>query len=144
MSDLVLIDGDTALFDPTFGLATVVTMPGQLKGSGPTTLGGKPLCVDGDEASVAVSGCLYMTPLHPIPGTGKLEVMMLAPDQKALKTRSGDKPVLLLGKTFLARFTVESPAKQPPPGPGSPIPDGTPSYVGVGRFVTTNFQFRGV
>ena len=144
MSDYVLIDGDQVVYDATFGLATVTPLPAQLKGSGPTTLGNKPLCVDGDESSGAVSGCMYFTSIHSIPGTGKLEIMNLAPDQKALKTNSGSKPVLLLGHSFIAKFTPESPAQQPPPGPGAPIPDSTPMYVGTGSFVTTNTKFRGV
>ena len=38
MADLILIDGDTVNFLPTFGAAIVVTKPGTLTGSGPGTL----------------------------------------------------------------------------------------------------------
>jgi len=51
--------------------------------------------------------------------------------------------VLLKGGNFTASFEVQSPAQQPPPGPGSPIPDATPKYSGSGMFITTNFKFQG-
>lgn len=143
MADHVLIHGDMAIFRPSFGAATVVVQPGTLEGSGPATLGAKKLCVDGDEASVVVRGCMYMTPQYSIPGTGTLEISGLAGDQKAQKTSTGDKKVLLVGGTFTAKFTVQSPAQQPPPGPGPPIPDATTEYSGSGSFVTTNAKFRG-
>jgi hypothetical protein len=51
--------------------------------------------------------------------------------------------VLLKGGSFTARFEVQNPAKQPPAGPGAPIPDATPEYSGSGVFVTTNTKFEG-
>lgn len=142
MSDFILIDGDQAQFMPSFGAAVVMVQPGQLQGSGPATLNGKPVCIDGDEKNVSVPGCTYMTPQYSIPGTGTLKIESLASDQKAEKTLSGDKPVLLKGSTFTATFEVQSPAQQPTPG-GPPIPDATPQYSGSGMFITTNTKFRG-
>ncbi len=144
MADHVLIDGDQALFLPSFGAATVVVRPGTLRASGPATLASKALCIVGDEASVAVRGCIYTTPQYSIPGIGTLEIEALASDQQALKTATGATRLLLVGSSFTARFVVQSPAKQPPPGPGAPIPDATPQYAGSGHFVTSNTQFRGV
>jgi len=141
--DFVLIDGDKANFLPNFGAAVVVVKPGTLKGSGPGTLNGKKLCVDGDEKQVSVPGCTYMTPQYCIPGTGTLKIDALAGNQKATKTQTGGKVVLLKGGSFTAKLEVQSPAKQPPPGPGSPIPDSTPSYSGTGMFMTTNTKFQG-
>ncbi len=138
--DTVLIDGDQALFQPAFGAATAVPRPGQLAASGPATVGGKPLAVDGDESSVSVAGCLYMTPQYSIPGTGTLVIAALAGDQKAGKTRTGGKAVLLVGSQFTAELRVESPAQQPPPGGGSPIPDATPQYRGQGRSLPTTVK----
>src|SRR5262249_9471084 len=83
--DYVLIDGDMAIFQPTFGAATVVVQPGTLKASGPGTVGSKGMCVEGDEGSVSVPGCMYMTSQHTIPGVGTLEIAALAGDQKATK-----------------------------------------------------------
>ncbi len=143
MSDLILIDGDKANFMPNFGAAVVVVRPGDLQGSGPATLNGKNVCVDGDEAKVSVPGCMYVTPQYSIPGTGTLKIDALAGNQKATKTNTGGKPVLLKGGTFTAKFEVQSPAQQPPPGPGSPIPDATPQYSGSGTFITTNTKYQG-
>jgi hypothetical protein len=138
--DYVLIDGDQAIFLPTFGAATVVVQPGKLAGSGPGTVGSKAMCVDGDESSVSVPGCTYMTPQYSIPGVGTLEIASLAGDQKASKTQTGDKKVLLVGSQFTARFKVSSPAQQP----GTvPVPDATPEYSGNGNFITTNTKYRG-
>jgi hypothetical protein len=141
--DFILIEGDKANFLPTFGAAIVMVQPGDLTASGPATLNGKKLCVDGDEKNVAVPGCSYMTPQYSIPGTGTLKIAALAPNQKAKKTQTGGKLVLLKGGSFTAKFEVQSPAKQPPPGPGAPIPDATPQYSGSGTFITTNSAFQG-
>lgn len=141
MADLILIDKDQALFTPVFGAAMVTVQPGKLQGSGPATISGKKVCVDGDESTVEVPGCPYMTPQYSIPGSGTLKIDALAGDQKAGKTRSGSKPVLLLGSNFTAKFKVDSPAQQP--APGGPIPDATPHYPGNGRFISTNATIKG-
>lgn len=138
MSDYVLIDGDMALFQPSFGAATVVVLPGTLSASGPATVGGTKACVDGDEGSVSVPGCVYTTPQYSIPGVGTLSISALGGDQVASKSKTGDTALLLKGGTFTAKFEVQSPAMQPPPGPGSPIPDSSTEYSGSGSFVTTN------
>ena len=143
MPDFILIEGDKANFLPNFGAAIVVVQPGDLKGSGPGTINGKKICVEGDESKVEVPGCTYMTPQYSIPGTGTLKIAALAGNQKATKTNTGGKAVLLKGAMFTAKFEVQSPAKQPPPGPGSPIPDATPQYSGQGMFVTTNMKVQG-
>lgn len=142
MSKHILIDGDQVLFMPNFGAALVVPQPGTLKGSGPATLNGKKICVDGDEKEVSVAGCVYMTPLCSIPGSGTLKISALTGDQKATKTKTGGKEVLLKGGNFTAKFEVQSPAQQPVPG-SSPVPDATPQYSGTGMFNTTNFKFQG-
>ncbi len=143
MPDLILIEGDKAQFQPNFGAAVAVPRPGELKGSGPATLLGKKMCADGDEKKVKVAGVTYTTPQYSIPGTGTLKIAALAGDQKAKKTYTGGKAVLLKGSRFTARLEVQSPAQQPPPGPGSPIPDPTPQYSGQGTFLTTNTKFQG-
>ena len=138
MSDVILIDGDRAMFEPTFGAATVVVQPGPIKASGPARGTGKPACVDGDESSVSVPGCNYVAGPYLIPGKGTLEIASLAGNQKAKTTATGKKKLLLKGSRFTALFTVTVPAMQPPPGPGSPIPDPTASYPGGGRFVAAD------
>ncbi len=143
MPDFILINGDKANFLPNFGAAIVVVRPGDLKGSGPATLNNKTICVVGDEKSVAVPGCSYITPQYSIPGTGTLKIAALAADQQAKKTKTGGKAMMLKGGSFTASFEVQAPAKQPPPGPGAPIPDATPKYSGSGTFITTNTKFQG-
>lgn len=139
--DYALLDGDLALFKPSFGAATVVVLPGRLRASGPATLGGKKLCIVGDEGSVSVKGCMYITASHPIPGTGTLEIAALAPSQKAKESTTDGKKLMLKGGDFTARFTVQSPAQQPAP-PGPNVPDATPQYSGQGSFVTTNSKLK--
>jgi hypothetical protein len=142
MADYLLLDGDKAIFTPSFGAATVVVQPGTLTASGPATVNGKKVCVAGDEKSVSVAGCSYMTPSHSIPGTGTLEIASLAGDQTAQKTKTGSTLVLLVGSSFTAKFSVQSPAQQPTSA--GPVPDPTPQYSGTGTFTTTNTKFKGV
>ena len=142
MSDFVLIDGDQAIFLPAFGAATVVVQPGRLTGSGPMTLGGKKICVSGDESSVNVPGCTYTTPVYSIPGSGTLAISALAGDQLAPTSATGGIGIMIKGSKFTAKFSVEVPAMQPPPGPGSPIPDATTGYSGQGVFQTTNLALK--
>jgi hypothetical protein len=141
MSDFVLIDGDMVSFLPSFGAAIVVVRPGTLKGSGPATLNGKKMSVEGDEKDVSVPGCTYITPQYSIPGTGTLKIAALAGNQKASKTQTGGKAVLLKGGNFTAKFEVQNPAKQPQVP--APIPDATLEYSGNGSFITTNMKFQG-
>jgi hypothetical protein len=143
MTDYILIDGDTVLFMPNFGAAIVVVQPGTLAGSGPATMNGKTICIEGDEQNVEVPGCQYVAPPYVIPGTGTLKIDSLAGDQVATKTLTGDTAVMLKGGQFTAKFEVQSPAQQPPPGPGSPIPDSTTQYTGQGSFVNSNTKFQG-
>jgi hypothetical protein len=143
MTDLIVITGDKVIFLPQFGAALVVPKPGKIEGSGPGTVKGKKICVIGDEKKVEVKGCQYLTPTYCIPGSGTLKIDILASNQKAKKSRTGGKTVLLRGMTFKAKFEVQSPAKQPPPGPGSPIPDPMKIYMGQGMFVTNNKLAKG-
>ena len=142
MTDFILTTGDLAMFNPTFQ-AIVTVRPGNLVGPGKDKVNGKIVCVDGDEKKGVVPSCPYMTPQYSIPGMGMLTIESLAGNQKAQKTKSGGKPVLLKGGSFKAKFQVMMPAQQPPPGPDSPIPDATPQYSGGGTFITTNIVSKG-
>ena len=141
MADFILVDGDTVMFIPIFSPAMVVPLPGKLKGSAPATISGKKICVLGDETKVEVKGCVYMTPQYIIPGSGTLKIKALAGNQKASKTRSGGKAVLLKGSTFSAEFQVQMKAQQPTPG--GPVPDTMSSYSGKGMFIPSNFKVMG-
>lgn len=138
MGDFILAEGDKAIFDPAFGAAVVVVRPGDVKATGPATLGEKKLCVAGDEALVAVPGCVYTTASHSIPGQGTLKILALGGDQTAQKTSSGGKPVLLKGSKFQAKLEVQGPAKTP-----SGVPDPAPMHAGTGSFVTMNAKLQG-
>lgn len=141
MSDFILITGDKAMFNPNFGQAVITVRPGNLIGTGKDKINGKQVCVDGNERRVTVSGCTYTTPQHIIPGKGMLFIESLAGNQKAKKTKSGNKPVLLKGGQFKAKFTVIVPAQQP--SAPSPIPDTTPQYSGTGTFTSMNQIVKG-
>jgi len=141
MSDFILVDGDIVNFLPSFGAATVVPQPGKLVGSGEGTWKGKKLCVDGDEGKVEVQGCSYVSGPYVTPGTGTLKIASLAGNQKAKKTKTGSKAVLLKGQQFTAKFEVKSPASfQTQAGPQT---DKVSQYSGMGMFVTTNTVFTG-
>ncbi|BAY84769.1 hypothetical protein NIES267_42660 [Calothrix parasitica NIES-267] len=141
MSDYILITGDKAMFNPNFGQATITVRPGDLIGTGKDKINQKLVCVDGDEKKVIVPGCSYITPQYSIPGVGMLFIQSLAANQKAQKTKSGGKPVLLKGGQFQAKFTVMVPAQQP--SAPSPIPDSTPQYSGTGTFISMNLKVKG-
>ncbi|MDV3455385.1 hypothetical protein RZN05_00195 [Sphingomonas sp. HF-S4] len=140
MSDFVVVDGDQAMFLPAFGAAMVVVQPGVITGSGPATVGGKAVCLEGDEGSVSVPGCMYVAPPYVIPGTGTLEIDQLAGDQLTQTTVGGGTKLILKGSMFVAKFSVNSPAQQPQAT--GPVPDATPSYSGNGQFVTTNMTVK--
>lgn len=141
MADFILITGDKAVFIPIFGPAFVIVRPGDLIGTGKDKINGKLVCVTGDEKKVTVPGCLYITPQYIIPGMGMLSIQSLGGNQKAQKTKSGGKPVLLKGRQFQAKFTVMVPAQQP--SAPSPIPDSTPQYSGTGTFISMNQIVKG-
>jgi len=144
MKDYILLDGDIVIFNPTFGLATVVVQPGLLSGSSDDTLQGKALCVEGDEANVSVPGCTYTAGSFITPGVGTLKIDALGPDQVAQQTKTAGKAALLKGSMFNAKFEVQTPAQQPQPT-GPPVSDPNPMYMGgTGRFETTNQTWQGL
>lgn len=85
---------------------------------------------------------MYISPPYVIPGTGTLKIASLGGDQKARKTNSGGKKVLLQGSIFKAKFEVQNPAKELPKGPVPPTPDPTSQYSGMGNFSTTNTKWQ--
>ena len=141
MADFILITGDKAMFNPNFGQAIITVRPGDLIGTGKDKINQKLVCVDGDEKILTVPGCPYITSQYSIPGMGMLVIESLAANQKAQKTKSGGKPVLLKGGQFQAKFTVMVPAQQP--SSPNPIPDSTPQYSGTGTFISMNQIVKG-
>lgn len=141
MSKYILIADDEAKFDSDFNPATVQVKPGKLKASGKWQIAGKAVCLAGDELKVSVPGCTYTTKQHTISGTGTLFIQALGSDQQAQKTKDSNKPVLLQGSTFTAKFMVLVPAQQP--SNPNPIPDTTLQYIGTGKFETNNDKVQG-
>ena len=143
MLDFILLDGDKAVFVPAFGVAMVVVKDGVLAGQGGATLAGTKVCIDGDEMQLKVEGCDYAVPaMGLVDGKGTLKILALGPDQRASKTHSNHKPVLLKGSVFQAQFSVTKPA-QTPPGVIPPLADAIPLHVGTGSFKTENRKFKG-
>lgn len=140
MTDIVITDGDQAVFTPAFGAAIVVVRPGRLTGSGKSTLSGKKICVEGDEKKLEVPGCAYVTPQFIIPGTGTLKIAALGADQLTKKSKNEGKAILLKGSVFTAVFEVQNPAKDPSSPP--PKPDPVPKYSGTGQLVSFNLKFK--
>ena len=134
--DFVIINGDQAIFDPSFPPATVIAPPGVITGTAMAKVSGLVACAEGDEASVVVPGAAYFTPSFPIPGVGTLTIESLGPDQKAAKGKSAGRLLILRGTKFRARFQVAAPAQVPVTG--GTVPDPTPVYFGTGSFITTN------
>ncbi len=143
MLDTILIDGDKAQFMPAFGLAMVVVQDGVLAAQGGATLGGTKVCIDGDELQVKVEGCDYAVPsMGLVQGKGTLKILALGPDQRATKTYSNNKLVLLKGSVFQAQFSVTQPAKSLPVVM-PPLTDTVPVHFGSGSFKTENSKFKG-
>ncbi|WP_299459120.1 hypothetical protein [uncultured Microscilla sp.] len=141
MSDsrAIIIDGDLAVFELTFGKALTMMMPvGTMKGSGDATFGSNKLCVLGDEKDLKVENVPYNSPPF-VGGQGTVKIEKLESDQVAGHTNSGGKKVILKGKKFKAKLEVSSPAKDP-----NGVSDPNAVYVGgMGEFKTTNKKFTG-
>lgn len=138
MSDFILTDGDTVIFETKFGLATVVIpQDGKLIGTGKSEVEGKKVCIEGDEKSVSVSDCNYTAGQFKTPGKGTLKIDGLEDDQKARKMKDGGKAVLLKGSEFKAIFEVTDSAK----GPNN-TSDQNKKYMGKGEFTTANTKLK--
>jgi hypothetical protein len=136
MSDLIIIDGDTVMFQPSFGAATLVPpgpMTGTISGSAATTqITSKAPCLEGDETKVSVP-CSYMAGSF-LGGTGNLKIDKLNSDQLTKTTTFEGKKVILKGSTFDAVLEVTKQAQD-----SSLSPDGMTKYSGgKGSFVASN------
>lgn len=137
MSDLVLVDGDALLFEPMFGNRQVIVPAGAvIRGSGQATVGGRPICILGDEGKLQLQA-QYLIPGYS-PGQGLVSIVQLSPAQQAPRCVSGA-PILLGTDSFAARFTPTVPAlmSSPPNSPDVPAPS-----MGRGRFVPRQMLVR--
>lgn len=136
----ILVDGDEAMFGATIGAATAVPRSGILVGTANVRIGGKPVCVLGDENQVMVSGINYSQGGF-VGGNGLLQVNNFLPQQHGVTVKVGGKPVLLQGNQFIAKFTPQIKAMQPA-GP-SMIPDPIPLYIGPAPVLGKNTLVTG-
>lgn len=134
-----ITDGTMVQFMPTFGIAIVLTpIPTTISGSAVNTaISGKPVCLEGDERSVASSGCAYIAPPYTTPGVGTLKIMKLGPDQLSSSSGCEGKKTIVKGTMFQAVLEVQTPATIP----GVGVPDPLPKHVGgTGQFIPNQFQ----
>lgn len=138
MTDYVIKTGDmleVTIPEPAVVPALEALQP--LTGSSTNvTIGGMPVCLQGDELPMVLRDPLpYTAPPFSIPGTGTL-MLTLLPENLTTQTTNGGKPLLIRGAAFTAMFTVETPAQQPTPT--GPVPDPLVEKPGTARFITTN------
>lgn len=99
------------------------------------TVGGQPVCLQGDELPPSIKVPLtYTAPPFVTPGTGKLNIELL-PTNLTATTEQGKK-IILKGATFPATFNVQTPAQQPTPT--GPVPDPLIVKNCTCQFITTN------
>jgi hypothetical protein len=134
MADPIVITGDLAVFPTAMGAAVLPPMSTAMSGTGKVRIGGKPVCVDGDERTISLP-VTYTTATHATPGSGTLTIQSLDPAQTSTKTRSRGKPVLIAKGKFTAQLMVIAPAQTTST---PPVVDNTIKYVGQGEFQTTN------
>ena len=138
MADFVIRTGDLLQVTvPEPAVVPALEAPVPLTGSSTdVTVGGLPVCLQGDELPVALREPLvYTAPPFTVPGTGTL-MLTLLPENLTRQTTNGGKPLLIGGGTFPAVFTVETPATQPTPA--GPVPDPELEKPGTARFITGN------
>lgn len=132
MSNIVVTDGDTLVFDTAFAKNIVVPIgPCLINGGGESNIMNKNICVSGDEFNVSIEAT-YTDPAHLKPGTGIITIAELSADQLAVFAMS-PVPVIVVGSQFSARFTPTSPATDPS---GNPDPDMVPT-LGTGKFINS-------
>ncbi|WP_130734448.1 hypothetical protein [Flavobacterium sp. J27] len=137
--DQIIKNGDHVVFSSSGPIMLLPPLPiTVIKATGETTINGKKVCVEGDEKKVEIS-CSYTVSPYIMPGSGKLKIQSLSPEQLTKKAKSGAKSLILKGKLFTAIFEVETPAKQPPP---TNAPDPLPLYMVKGEFITNSTKIK--
>ncbi|MCC8459175.1 hypothetical protein [Photorhabdus aegyptia] len=134
MSKQLVVDGDNLLFEPLFGNRQVTIMGLVIiRGRGHAQIQGKKIAIVGDEKKVQFQA-QYITPSHPIPGTGIVTIAQLDASQQANFCRS-PATVIVVGQQFTARFTPTQPAKTQ-----IGVPDMTTPSMGKGRFIASQYS----
>ncbi|MBS9423159.1 hypothetical protein [Photorhabdus caribbeanensis] len=135
MSERLVVDGDSLLFEPLFGNRLVTLLrPATIRGSGHAQIRGKKIAIVGDEKQLQFQA-QYITPNHPIPGMGMVIIVQLNANQQANFCRS-PATVIVVGQQFTAHFIPIQPANGPL-GPDIIIPS-----MGKGRFIANQYIVR--
>jgi hypothetical protein len=132
MGSLVIVDNDALNIPLQFANRTVtLTVPAKIIASGQSTIDGKKVSVQGDEAKVQLPATYIAG--DKINGTGTVTIQ-LAGDQVAKVATDASKPLILLGSQFTATFTPLIPAKSPPP---KNTPDPSAPSTATGTFTAS-------
>lgn len=137
MGSPFLISGDSVVFPANFCADAVtpeVSVP--ITGTGKANVGGKPVCVAGDEAKV-VAACSYTTSAFTIPGAATLKIKQLASAQQSQVATSATRAAILATDEFDIEMTVTGPASVVNAA-GVTQTDTTATYTGKGRFKSEN------
>jgi len=135
VSSLVVIDGDALTFNPQFGSITITPPPQpRISGSGEASIGGKKVCIVGDEERVSFNVDYIRPPFVASPGKGLLTIKKLAPDQQAASAKApAPAPMILVGSQFTTQFQPTVPAQDPQGKPDTDLN----AVTGVGTFVNS-------
>lgn len=139
--DFIIVTGDMIQVTiPPPAIVPMLMAPVPLTGtSQKVTIGGKPICLEGDELPPSLKSPMpYTAPPYVTPGTGTLQITLL-PNNKTMQTENGKK-ILIKGATFTVKFNVQTPAQMPTPG--GPVPDPLMVKPGTAQFITTNVQVK--
>jgi hypothetical protein len=133
MSNLVVIDGDALIFNPQFGAITITPPPQpRISGRGEASIGGKKVCIVGDEEQVSFTVDYIKPPFVASPGKGTLTIKALASDQQAAFA-TAQAPMILVGSQFTTQFQPTTPAQDPQGKPDTDLK----AVTGVGTFINS-------
>lgn len=131
MSNLVVIDGDALTFNPQFGAITITPPPQpRISGSGEASIGGKKICIVGDEKQVSFTVDYIKPPFVASPGKGTLTIKQLATDQQV---EFATAPMIVVGSQFTTQFQPTTPAQDPQGKPDTDLS----AVTGIGTFINS-------
>jgi len=137
--DYIVVTGDTIMWMPSFGSATVLA-PATAVVSGSAAkvkVTQKAMALEGDEMKWMSTPVPYMSGSFSVPGMAVCKVQKLGADQTTSTTTFEGKAGIIKGSNFMAVLMVMVPAMMPTPA--GPVPDPVPMYPGgMGKFITTN------
>lgn len=135
MMSRVMVNGDVVQFIPQFGARTIAVFTTIIPGSGHATIGGRKVCIKGDEKNIELT-TPYISGAYTVAGMAKITIEKLDSDQLASDC-SSQKALITQGKkTFKAKLEVLKPAQLPPPANTPEVITGSNKYSdGKGTFI---------